>query len=44
LRRTLKEAGFDDIRDTTAANVVKTDADGSIRSFSVFLMTGRKKQ
>jgi ubiquinone/menaquinone biosynthesis C-methylase UbiE len=43
LRRTLMEAGFDDIGDSTAANVLKPDADGAVRSFSVFLMTGRKR-
>ena len=44
LRRTMMEAGFDDIRDTTAANVMKPIADGGIRPFSVFLMTGWKKE
>ena len=38
------EAGFDDIRDTTAANVMKPIPDGGIRSFSVFLMTGWKRE
>ena len=43
LRRILTDAGFDDIRERTAANVVKRVPDGEKRSFSVFLMTGRKK-
>lgn len=43
LRRSLMEAGFDDITDRTAANMTKPIADGSMRSFSVFLMTGRKR-
>ena len=37
------DAGFDDIRDRTAAEVMKSVSDGGIQPFSVFLMTGRKK-
>lgn len=44
LRRTLMEAGFDDIRDSTAAGVTKPMPDGGIESFSIFLMTGRKQR
>ena len=44
LRRDLMETGFDDIFDTTAANVMKPIPDGGIRSFSVFLMTGWKEK
>ncbi len=44
LRRALAEAGFDDIRDRTAAEVVKPVADEGMRSFSVFLITGRKRK
>jgi ubiquinone/menaquinone biosynthesis C-methylase UbiE len=43
LRKDFMEAGFDDIRDRTAAEVMKPDPDGGIRPFTVFLMTGRKK-
>jgi ubiquinone/menaquinone biosynthesis C-methylase UbiE len=42
LREVFKEAGFDDIHDITAAKVTKPAADGELRTFSVFLMTGRK--
>jgi len=43
LRRALIEVGFTDIRDRTAAEVMKPMADGGKRLFSVFLMTGRKR-
>jgi ubiquinone/menaquinone biosynthesis C-methylase UbiE len=43
LRRDFMEAGFDDIRDRTAAEVMKPDSEGGMRTFTVFLMTGRKK-
>ncbi len=42
LRRAFIAAGFDDIRQRTAANVMKPISDGGTRSFSVFLMTGQK--
>jgi 2-polyprenyl-3-methyl-5-hydroxy-6-metoxy-1,4-benzoquinol methylase len=42
LRSVLIQAGFDDIQDRTAAYVTKPIPDGTMRSFSVFLMTGRK--
>jgi ubiquinone/menaquinone biosynthesis C-methylase UbiE len=42
LRQALMDAGFDDIRDRTAASIVKPIADGGTRSFDVFLMTCRK--
>jgi len=42
LRQAFMDVGFDNIRDRTAANVMKPTPDGSMRSFSVFLMTGRK--
>jgi NADPH-dependent 2,4-dienoyl-CoA reductase/sulfur reductase-like enzyme len=35
-------AGFQDVRDVTAARVVKDLPDGTMREFTVFLMTGRK--
>ncbi len=37
------DAGFDDIRDKSAAEVMKPDAHGEMKRFTVFLMTGRKK-
>lgn len=43
LRKDFMEAGFDDIRDRTAAEVMKPGSDGGMRSFTIFLMTGRKK-
>lgn len=43
LRRVFTEAGFDDIEDRIAANVTKPIPDGGMRSFSVFLMIGRKR-
>ena len=43
LRKDYMEAGFDDIRDKTAAEVMKPDPDKGTRPFTVFLMTGRKK-
>jgi 2-polyprenyl-3-methyl-5-hydroxy-6-metoxy-1,4-benzoquinol methylase len=43
LRHAFADAGFANIQDTTAAEVVKPGADGTLRPFSVFLMTGCKK-
>lgn len=43
LRRTLAAAGFEEIRDRTAATVTKSTPDGTPRDFSVFLMIGRKR-
>ena len=43
LSRLLRDAGFDDLRERTAANVVKRVPDGSKRSFPVFLITAWKK-
>jgi ubiquinone/menaquinone biosynthesis C-methylase UbiE len=43
LHQYFMEAGFDDIRDRTAAEVMKPVSNGGIQPFSVFLMTGRKK-
>jgi ubiquinone/menaquinone biosynthesis C-methylase UbiE len=42
LRRALVEAGFEDVRDVTATEVVKPTRQGAPRAFSVFLLTGRK--
>jgi len=39
----IAEAGFEDIRDTTAAEVTKPTGTGELRRFTIFLMTARKK-
>jgi predicted TPR repeat methyltransferase len=44
LRAALNKAGFVDVRDLTAAEIVKQRDDGATETFSVFLMTARKKQ
>jgi len=44
LRRYFMDAGFGDIRDRTAAEVMKPVSDGGVRPFTVFLMTGRKNR
>ena len=44
LRRYFMDAGFGDIRDRTAAEVMKPFSDGGVRPFTVFLMTGRKNR
>jgi 2-polyprenyl-3-methyl-5-hydroxy-6-metoxy-1,4-benzoquinol methylase len=43
LRRAFMDAGFDDVRDTTAAEVTKPTRLSELRRFAVFLMTGRKR-
>ena len=42
LRRYFMDAGFGDIRERTAAEVMKPVSEGGVRPFTVFLMTGRK--
>lgn len=42
LRQAFSAAGFADIRDVTATEIVKADGNGGSRSFSIFLMSGRK--
>ena len=42
LRRTCEEAGFIDVHDRTAAEVTKPTSAGPTRTFSVFLIVGRK--
>jgi ubiquinone/menaquinone biosynthesis C-methylase UbiE len=42
LRRAFVRAGFGDVHDVTAAEVVKPTQKGGLRTFRVFLMTGRK--
>jgi ubiquinone/menaquinone biosynthesis C-methylase UbiE len=44
LRQDFMNAGFDDIKDRTAAEVMKPNSEGEIQTFTIFLMTGRKKQ
>jgi ubiquinone/menaquinone biosynthesis C-methylase UbiE len=43
LLRYFMNAGFGEIRDRTAAEVMKPVSDGGVRPFTVFLITGRKK-
>lgn len=43
LRKAFAEAGFADIRDTTATEIVKPGKSGEKLKFPVFLMTGRRK-
>lgn len=42
LRRFFTEAGFDNVQDITATEVVKPASNGEMRRFTVFLITGRK--
>jgi ubiquinone/menaquinone biosynthesis C-methylase UbiE len=42
LRQIFVEAGFDDVRDTTATGVMKFIVGEGMHLFTVFLMTGRK--
>lgn len=42
LRSAFVKAGFSEIHDVTAAEVVKPTRKGGLRTFSVFLMTGKK--
>lgn len=43
LREDFLEAGFDDVADSTAAEVIKPNARGEMNKFTVFLMTGTKR-
>lgn len=43
LRKEFIHAGFDDVRNMTAAEVVKPISTGDMRRFTVFLMSGKKK-
>lgn len=43
LRQEFIHAGFDEVRDMTAAEVIKPIPGGEMRRFTVFLMVGRKK-
>ncbi|MBF0475364.1 MAG: class I SAM-dependent methyltransferase [Deltaproteobacteria bacterium] len=43
LGRDLEAAGFEQIRDRTAATVLRPTPEGGTRPFTVFLITGRKK-
>lgn len=44
LRQLLQDAGFQDIRDTTATSMSKEVAGQGLRDFSIFLITARKSQ
>jgi 2-polyprenyl-3-methyl-5-hydroxy-6-metoxy-1,4-benzoquinol methylase len=43
MRKFFADAGFDNVRDTDAAQVEKPDINGEMRRFSVFLTIGQKK-
>jgi hypothetical protein len=43
MRRLYIHGGFQDVRDVTAASVIKELSDGRSREFTVFLMIGRKQ-
>ncbi|MCX5852232.1 MAG: class I SAM-dependent methyltransferase [Deltaproteobacteria bacterium] len=43
LRKSFTGAGFDNVQDMTAAEVVKPTLNGEMRQFTVFLMTGQKR-
>jgi 2-polyprenyl-3-methyl-5-hydroxy-6-metoxy-1,4-benzoquinol methylase len=43
LRKAFMDAGFDNVKDTTAAEIVKPAPDGEMRRFTVFLMCGQKR-
>jgi len=43
MRQYFFEAGFDDVKEETAAVVTKPSFNQGIREFNIFLMTGRKK-
>lgn len=42
LRLAFEAAGYADVRDVTAAEVMKPSADGELRRFTVFLIIGRR--
>ena len=42
LRRTLAENGFDNIKVTSATEMVRQTSEGEMRTFTIFLMTGQK--
>lgn len=43
LHRVFMEAGFDNVRDIDAAEMMKPSINGEMRRFSIFLMIGRKR-
>ncbi len=43
LQKSFTIAGFQNITETTAAEITKPTADGEMKTFTIFLMTGRKK-
>jgi ubiquinone/menaquinone biosynthesis C-methylase UbiE len=43
LRKAFMDAGFDKVKDTTAAEIVKPAPNGEMRRFTVFLMCGQKR-
>ena len=43
LRKSFIHAGFDNVQDMTATEIVKPGPNGEMRRFTVFLMSGRKR-
>ncbi|MBN1907111.1 MAG: class I SAM-dependent methyltransferase [Deltaproteobacteria bacterium] len=43
MKEVFTEAGFDNIKDVTAAEVVKPIKGGEMRTFTIFLMTGKRR-
>ena len=43
LRKIFTEAGFDNVKDITAAKVMKPAINGEMKEFTVFLMSGQKR-
>jgi hypothetical protein len=43
MRKLFVQAGFDDVRDLSAAEVVKPSVNGEMKRFAIFLMAGRKR-
>jgi hypothetical protein len=43
LHKVFTDAGFDNVRDISAAEVVKPNINGEMRRFTVFLMIGQKR-
>ena len=43
LRKAFADAGFDNIQDTTAAEIVKPAPNGEMKKFTVFLICGQKR-
>ena len=44
LRKSFEDAGFDRIQDTSATTMTRQTRDGGMREFTIFLMSGHKRQ